>query len=376
VAALIEPHGGVLIDRFDPGAAAPAGTRRLAIDAGVQTDLENIAIGALSPLTGFMDADTAVFVATQGRLPSGLGWTLPILFPIGADEVPFKPGERVALTAQGEVVGYLDVEDDFRLAPEAWAPYLYGTDDPKHPGMARVLGRSGRYLCGPVVATRLRDVPLRSTPLQTRALFTARGWTTVAAFQTRNAPHLGHEFVQKMAALQTDGLYLQPVIGQKKAGDFQDEVIIAAYELLFATYYRQDKVALGTMAYEMNYAGPKEAVHHAILRKNYGCSHLCVGRDHAGVGNYYGPYDAQKIFENYPDLGIRPLPFGEVYRCLRCDGVVASELCPHGGDDIVQFSGTKVRRILTEGGASLDGLVRPEVAELVRSFEHPLVEAR
>lgn len=376
--ALIEPHGGTLVARLDSQADGRGVTRRLALDEGPLSDLENIATGVLSPLNGFMTAAAATCVAETGRLPGGLPWTLPILLPVAADAAPFARGERVALVdpeGGGDPAGYLDVEEDFRLPAEAWAPALFGTDDPNHPGLARVLGQSGRYVAGPVVATRIRALPGRRTPAETRQLFEARGWRTVAAFQTRNAPHLGHEFVQKTAALRTDGLFVQPVLGQKKAGDFRDEVIIAAYELLFERYFVQERAALGTLAYQMRYAGPKEAVHHAIMRKNHGCSHLCVGRDHAGVGSYYGPYDAQRIFARYPDLGIEPIPVGEVHRCLRCDGVVASELCPHRGDDIVTFSGTKVRRILTEEGASLDGLVRPEIADLVRSFREPLVRA-
>ena len=377
--ALIAPHGDRLVERLDAGADGTGVRRRLGLEEGPLSELENIAIGVLSPLTGFMGGQTATTVVRTGRLPSGLPWTLPILLPVAADEAPFARGERVALVAQGaqggEPVGYIDVAEDFELPAEAWAPALFGTDEPKHPGLARVLAQSGRYLAGDVVATRIRDLPGRRTPAETRELFASRGWQTVAAFQTRNAPHLGHEFVQKTAALRTDGLFVQPVLGQKKAGDFRDEVIIAAYELLFERYFVRDKAALGTLAYEMRYAGPKEAVHHAIMRKNHGCSHLCVGRDHAGVGSYYGPYDAQHIFAQYPDLGIEAIPFGEVHRCLVCDGVVASELCPHAGADIVTFSGTKVRQILTEEGASLEGLVRPEIADLVRSFAQPLVTA-
>ena len=379
--ALIEPHGGSLVDRLDAAAERPGAARRLVLAEGPLSELENIAIGVLSPLVGFMDADAALRVAHSGRLPGGLGWTLPILLPVPAEEAPFRRGEHVALWARGEgggeefLAGYLEVEDDFLLKAEAWAPALFGTDDPAHPGLARVFGQSGRYLAGPVVASRIRALPGRLTPRESRRLFASRGWQTVAAFQTRNAPHLGHEFVQKTAALWTDGLFVQPVLGQKKAGDFRDEVIIAAYERLFERYFAKDRAALGTLAYEMRYAGPKEAVHHAIMRKNHGCSHLCVGRDHAGVGSYYGPYDAQKIFGDYADLGIQPIKVCEVHRCLVCDGVVASELCPHKGDDIVTFSGTKVRRILTERGESLDGLVRPEIADLVRSYPEPLVTA-
>jgi len=204
-------------------------------------------------------------------------------------------------------------------------------------------------------------------------LFAERGWRTVAAFQTRNVPHLGHEFVQKMAALQTDGLLIHPVLGEKKAGDFRDEVILAAYRALVDGYHRPDRTVLATMAYTMRYAGPKEAIHHAIVRKNFGASHFCVGRDHAGVGAFYDPLAAQREFARYPDLGVTPVPIGEVHLCLRCGGVVAADTCPHGGDEVRPFSGTRLRRLLTEGGAELEELVRPEVAAVVRSFSRPFV---
>jgi sulfate adenylyltransferase len=373
--ALVEAHGGHLVERMAGPGDGRGVRRRLEVDAAARTDLENLATGALSPLTGFMDAARAVRVAAHGRLEDGLAWTMPILLPVAGDEAPFPRGERVALTVDGETIGYLDVADDFRLPAGEWAPHLFGTEDPAHPGLARALARSGRYLAGDVLATSLRPLPLRMTPRETRAQFEARGWSTVAAFQTRNAPHLGHEWVQKMAALITDGLLLQPVIGRKKAGDFRDEVIVAAYRLLVERYYPPGRAVLATIAYEMNYAGPKEAIHHAILRKNHGASHLCVGRDHAGVGSYYGPYDAQRIFERYPDLGVAAIPFGEVHHCRVCGGVVAADLCPHAGDDVTAFSGTRVRRVLTDAAASLDGLVRPEIAALVRSFPAPLVDA-
>jgi sulfate adenylyltransferase len=373
MSALVPPHGGELVDRLDAGADGRGVRRRVQLDDAARTDLENLAVGALSPLTGFMDGGTALQVATRGRLPGGLPWTMPVLLPVAADEAPFPRGERVALAHGDEIVGYLDVAEDVRLPPALWAYPLFGTEDPSHPGLARALAQSGRYLAGEAVATRIRQMPLRLGPRETRRLFAERGWRTVAAFQTRNVPHLGHEFVQKMAALQTDGLLIHPVLGEKKAGDFRDEVILAAYRALVDGYHRPDRTVLATMAYTMRYAGPKEAIHHAIVRKNFGASHFCVGRDHAGVGAFYDPLAAQREFARYPDLGVTPVPFGEVHLCLRCGGVVAADTCPHGGDEVRPFSGTRLRRLLTEGGPDLEELVRPEVAAVVRSFSRPFV---
>ena len=377
------PHGGVLVDRrLRAGAEAPdlldkAGPT-VVLDAFARTDLENLATGALSPLTGFMDHDTALTVARTGRLPGGLPWTLPVLLPVPdpATASALTPGRVARLVAgDGTLCGWLWVREVFALGPEAWVGDVFGTSDPRHPGVQRALRRGGRYVAGDVLARDLRPFSGRITPAEARAAIGARGWRTVAAFHTRNVPHRGHEFVQRWALTVTDGLLLSPVVGEKKAGDFRDAVIWAAYETLTSRYFPPDRVLLGALAYDMAYAGPREAIHHAIVRKNYGATHFLVGRDHAGVGGYYGPYDAQALFAHYPDLGITMLPMREVQLCPRCGGYVAQDTCPHGARDVVQLSATAIRRMLEaeDSASALVEMLRPEVAETIRGFADPLV---
>ncbi|RLG46088.1 MAG: sulfate adenylyltransferase, partial [Thermoproteota archaeon] len=211
-------------------------------------------------------------------------------------------------------------------------------------------------------------------PVETRVLFRERGWRTVAGFQTRNAPHRGHEAVQKTALAITDGLFINPVIGRKKRGDFRDEVILRAYEALIEHYYPRDTVVLAILRYEMKYAGPREAVHHAIMRKNFGCTHFIVGRDHAGVGRFYPPYAAQEMFKQFPDLGIIPLFFREFFYCERCGGMANEKTCPHGEEIRVKISGTAIRRAISAGEFPPPEVMRPEVARVILSFESPFVE--
>lgn len=210
-------------------------------------------------------------------------------------------------------------------------------------------------------------------PKETRVLFEQKGWKRVAAFQTRNVPHLGHEYVQKAALTFTDGLFVNPLVGWKKPGDFRDEVIIKAYEALIEHYYPKDSVAFSVLRMEMRYAGPREAVHHAIVRKNFGATHFIVGRDHAGVGNYYGPYEAWDIFKNFPDLGITPLFVREAFYCKKCGGMVNEKICPHPEEYRIRISGTKLRKMIMEGKRPPEYMMRPEVAEVVLSFEDPFV---
>lgn len=377
------PHGGVLVERLvAPGTQSESGadaTRGpvLRLDAGAQTHLENLATGVLSPLTGFMDRETALAVSRTGRLPGGLPWTLPVLLPVPeADRNALHAGGVVTLLGtQGKVSGWLWVREMFRLDPSEWTGDVFGTTDSAHPGVRHAMEQGNRFVAGDVMALGLRDLPGRVIPLETRSEFARRDWRTVAAFQTRNIPHRGHESVQRWSLSITDGLFLSPVIGRKKAGDFRDEVILGAYERLAHAYFPPDRVALGTIAYDMAYAGPREAIHHAIIRKNYGATHFLVGRDHAGVGSYYGPYDAQGLFAAYPDLGITMLPMREVQLCATCGGYVAQDSCPHTAEAVVHLSATAIRRMLVEepGNQALAQMLRPEVAETIRRFSDPLV---
>ncbi len=377
------PHGGVLVDRLlseGPDREHEAAARRpsIRLEAAAETHLENLATGVLSPLTGFMDRETALTVARTGRLPGGLPWTIPILLPVAEGESSrLRTGDTAGLVGvDGELAGWLWVREVFTLEPSEWIGDVFGTNDPAHPGVRRAFTQGTRFVAGDVMATRLRDLPGRVVPRETRRLFAEHNWRTVAAFQTRNIPHRGHEFVQRWSLSVTDGLFLSPVIGRKKAGDFRDEVIVAAYRTLAGSYFSANRVALGTIAYEMAYAGPREAIHHAIIRKNYGATHFLVGRDHAGVGSYYGPYDAQELFSrSYPDLGITMLPMREVQLCTTCGGYVAQDTCPHAGQDVVHLSATAIRKMLEDepNHPALAQMLRAEVAATIRQFADPVV---
>jgi len=211
-------------------------------------------------------------------------------------------------------------------------------------------------------------------PLETRILFKEKSWRTVVGFQTRNTPHIGHEYVQKTALTFTDGVFVNPVIGRKKKGDFKDEVILASYDELIRNYYLKERAVVAILQMEMRYAGPREAIFHAIIRKNFGCTHIIIGRDHAGVGNYYPPYAAQDIFEEFPDLGIVPLFFKSFYFCKKCNSVVNEKTCPHPPEEHINFSGTKIREMLIEGKIPPPELMRPEVAKIIISYDNPFVE--
>ena len=286
-------------------------------------------------------------------------------------------GDRVVLSFQGRPLAAMDLEELYSYDRRAYAESVYGTLDPSHPGVTKVSALGDTLLGGKIgLATELPSPFPNYTlwPIETRVLFKEKGWRTVVAFQTRNPPHLGHEYVQKTALTFTDGLFINPIIGKKKQGDFTDEVIINTYQELIDHYYLRDRAVMGILQAEMRYAGPREAILHAIMRKNFGCTHFIVGRDHAGVGNFYHPYAAQEIFEEFPDLGIVPLFFKSFFYCKRCRSIANEKTCPHGGDDIVNFSGSKIRERLSQGRPPGDDLMRPEVSEIILSSPQPFVD--
>ena len=254
---------------------------------------------------------------------------------------------------------------------------MFQTKDIAHPGVAKVKEMKDILLAGRIDLIQESATPFskyKLKPLETRILFKEKGWRTVVGFQTRNTPHIGHEYVQKTAMTFTDGVFVNPVIGRKKKGDFKDEVILAAYEELIKNYYLKERAVVAILQMEMRYAGPREAVFHAIIRKNFGCTHIIIGRDHAGVGNYYPPYAAQDIFEEFPDLVIVPLFFKSFYYCRKCQSVVNEKTCPHPPSEHINFSGTKIREMLSQGKIPPPELMRPEVAKVSIGFENPFVE--
>jgi len=303
------PHGGRLVDRT----VSPARRERLLeearelprieVDEGLAADTANIAHGVYSPLEGFMVQEDYYSVLYEMRLSNDLPWTIPIILDVDPGEVAgVREGDDVALYYAGRPIALMRVEEIYGWDREEYSERVFKTRDPKHPGVARVMSRKELLVGGPI--DFLEELPepferYRLWPKETRVLFEARGWRTIAAFQTRNVPHLGHEYVQKAALTFTDGLFINPLVGWKKPGDYRDEVIVEAYRALIEHYYPRDSVVFSVLRMEMRYAGPREAIHHAIVRKNFGATHFIVGRDHAGVGGYYGPYEAWEIFREF-----------------------------------------------------------------------------
>jgi sulfate adenylyltransferase len=381
----LPPHGGVLVNRqLSDGRreAALSESRELLwihVSDELIRDIENIATGAFSPLEGFMNRNEFDSVVHKRRLTNDLAWTIPIVLDVPEKAIAnVSEGDRVVIACPQNVpAALLDVEEIFPYDKRELAQQVYGTLDPEHPGVAKTYAMNDQLIGGKLSLIRLcRDEfeRFRLKPMETRVLFKEKDWRSVVGFQTRNIPHLGHEYVQKTALTFVDGLFINPVIGRKKTGDFKDEVILAAYEALMRGYYLRDRAVMSVLRTEMRYAGPKEAVFHAIVRKNFGCTHFVVGRDHAGVGKYYAPYAAQEIFDEFPDLGIVPLFFKSFFYCERCGGVVNEKTCPHDLTCRIDFSGTRLRQMLSRGEPPPKEFVRSEVADVLLKWRDPFVE--
>ncbi len=272
----------------------------------------------------------------------------------------------------------MHIEEAYSFDKNAIAKGIYGTTDPKHPGVAKTLAMQDFLVGGKIdYVRRPSEIPIRKyrkTPIETRASFEKSGWKTVVAFQTRNVPHVAHEMLQKASLNTHDGLFVNPLIGKKKSGDFTDEVIVGAYETLIQHYYPQNRCLLATLHTEMRYAGPKEAIHHAIMRKNFGCTHIIIGRDHAGVGTFYDPFASQKIFDEYPDLEIEPIFYPAFFYCKKCLSFASERNCPHGPEYQEQLSGTKLRTMILDKQTPSEYMIRPEVSKIIMSWNKPFVE--
>jgi sulfate adenylyltransferase len=352
--------------------------RTVVIDGETRKTVWNLANGVLSPLKGFMDSDQYLNVLDNMRLDNDLPWTLPIILGV-ADTIGLRDGEDLLLVDEGRVpVAVLKGSGTFSIDKRRHARKAFGTEDQSHPGVAKVFAGPDSAIGGKLIAVAKPDygpfADYTLTPKETRVLFTEKRWKTTVAFQTRNAPHINHEYLQKAALGLVDGLFINPVLGKKKAGDFRDEVILAAYRALVTKYYPKDSVVMSVLHYEMQYAGPREAIMHAIMRKNFGCTHIIIGRDHAGVGNFYAPFAAQEIFQEFPDLGISPLFFKEFYYCRGCGGIASERTCPHSDKDRLNFSGTKLRQMFTKGETPPKEFMRPEVAQVILSHKNPFVD--
>jgi sulfate adenylyltransferase len=375
------PHGGRLIERLtapdcvENASEEASKLTTLQVNEELRLDFENVAFGLYSPLAGHLNQDDYLTVLAKGRLAGDLPWTIPILLDLTEAEASgFSVGDRVALACEGESFAVLDAEEKYGWDRKTHCESIYRTTDPAHPGVAKTHEMKPVLVggCVEVFNPSPGKYPkYRLKPRETRFLFREKGWRTVAGFQTRNAPHIGHEYVQKTALAFVDGLFINPLIGKKKSGDFTDEVILETYEALFKHYFLRNSATMVTLEMEMRYAGPKEAIHHAIVRKNYGCSHFIVGRDHAGVGTYYGPFEAQEIFEDYPDLGITPIFFRNFFHCRKCGGPQNDKICPHGSEDHVNYSGTKMRSLLLEGKRPDETMMRPEVVDIILRHKEP-----
>jgi sulfate adenylyltransferase len=375
----IQPYGGALVDRVvsperarEIRAAAPE-LPAVQITPWTLSDLYLIAVGGLSPLDGFMDEESYRSVVNTMTLPNGLPWSIPVVLPVADEEAAeIAAGQTVALYApDGELAAVMDVTGIFARDREAEAEAVFRTSDREHPGVAAMYRMGGTCVAGPIHYVYEKDItgfPAENLkPAETRAAFADRGWETVVAFQTRNPIHRAHEYIQKCALETVDGLLVHPLVGETKSDDIPAAVRMECYQVLLDGYYPPDRVMLSVLPAAMRYAGPREAIFHSIMRRNYGCSHFIVGRDHAGVGNYYGTYDAQKIFDeiDMDALGIEPMKFEHSFYCLRTKQMATSKTSPSAVEERVFLSGTKVREMLSRGESPPEEFTRPEIAAIL-----------
>jgi sulfate adenylyltransferase len=363
---LIAPHGGDLVDRTGDRPDDLGVLDSVTLTSRELSDLDMLASGALSPLEGFMGSDDYESVLDAMRLTSGLPWALPVCLAVDAE----PHGDRVALSDGARPFAVLEVDELFSYDKEREAQQAFRTTDDAHPGVARLYAQKPKYLAGRVTVFEraVAAFPeLAKDPADTRAEFERRGWKRVVGFQTRNPIHRAHEYLTKVALETVDGLLIHPLVGDTKSDDVPAKTRVACYRALMDGYYPAERVVLSAFPAAMRYAGPREAIWHAICRKNYGCSHFIVGRDHAGVADYYGTYDAQLIFDQFEshELDIEPMFFEHSFWCGACGSMASAKTCPHDPEQQVHLSGTKVRELLASGELPPIEFSRPEVARVL-----------
>lgn len=373
--SLILPHGGKLINKY---VQKSEDLTVFEVSSDIRNDAENIATGVFSPLTGFVGQENFQNVLKEGRLSNGVPWTIPIVLDMEKQIAKqMQDLGDVILSSEGQEFCLLHVHEIYEYNKQDMAQGVYGTTDTDHPGVSRLFKMKEFLVGGEVEVFQMKEgdeiQKFRMHPSDTRSEISKRGWKSVVGFQTRNVPHVAHETLQKAALNIYDGLFLNPLIGKKKIGDFTDDLIIRAYESLINNYFPKNRVLFSTIHTSMRYAGPREAIHHAIMRKNFGCTHFIVGRDHAGVGNYYPPFAAQEIFQKYPDLGIIPVIFPAFYFCKKCMSFANEKTCPHGKESKEELSGTMMRKMVNTGKIPEKHLMRPEIADLILKSEKPFV---
>ncbi|TDX50982.1 sulfate adenylyltransferase [Orenia marismortui] len=375
----IEAHGGKLVNRVLEGKEREDLLKKaiempqLKLSVRDLTEAENIAIGLYSPLEGFMNQDDYIEVVEEMHLINGLAWTIPIVLGVSKEESEsLKIGQDIALTdSEGTVYAVLHLEDKYEYNQEKEAEWVYKTTDIEHPGVAKIYERGKVLLGGKISLLRRIQHKLfneyRLDPKDVRELIEEQGWKRVVGFQTRNPIHRAHEYIQKCALEICDALLLTPLVGETKGTDVPVEYRIESYEVVMDKIYPQNRTDLAVFPAAMRYAGPREAVFHALCRKNYGCTHFIVGRDHAGVGDYYGTYEAQEIFDNFKaeEIGIEPLCFEHAFYCKECESMATAKTCPHSQEAHIFLSGTKVRGLLKEGKKPPKEMTRPEVADVL-----------
>lgn len=382
---LVQPHGSesvkpLLLPENERSAEhkRAANLKRIPLDSRAVSDVFMLAMGAYTPLDGFMGHDDWRGSCVDMKLSNGIFWPIPITLPVAKDIADsINIGEEVALAnaETGEILATMKVREKYAIDKQLESQHVYGTTDPKHPGVAKVLAQGEVNLAGPVQVLSEGEYPgkypaLYIRPAEARAMFLERGWSKVAAFQTRNPMHRSHEYLAKIAVEVSDGIFIHQVLGKLKTGDIPAEVRTQAIQAMIDNYFRPQTVIQAGYPIEMRYAGPREALLHALIRQNFGCSHLVVGRDHAGVGSYYGPFDSQRIFDQLWDgaLITKPLKIDVTFYCKKCYGMATAKTCPHDPKDHISISGTQQREMLSTDAEIPPEFSRPEVVAILKKY--------